>query len=71
MFINTWWEDVKKMEPGSFQLPSDSTRGNRHTLKHILFKQQKTHFFTVRVTKQGIRLLREVVEFSSVEIFKT
>jgi len=47
---------------------SDRTRGNRHNLKH---KKFQLNFFTLRVTEHWNRLPREVVEFPSLEIFKT
>lgn len=61
------------MEPGSFQLPSNSARGIRHILKLVAMGSIPTAentSFTVNVTKRGKRLLREVVESPSVEIFK-
>ena len=53
-------------------VPSDRTRGNVHTLKHRRFPPNiGKHFFTVQVTKHWHRLLKEVVEPPSLEIFKS
>ncbi|PKU47515.1 hypothetical protein llap_2157 [Limosa lapponica baueri] len=53
-------------------VPSDRTRSNGHTLKHGKFPLNiRKHLFTVRVTKHWHRLPREVVESSSLEMFKS
>jgi len=63
-------EGAKEDGAGLFTVvPSDRTRGNRHELKHRGFPLSiRKQFFTVRVTEHW--LLREVVEFRTLEIFK-
>jgi len=53
-------------------VPSNSTRGNRHKLKHRKFRlSMRKNFFPLRVTEHWNRLPRGVVESPSLEIFKT
>ena len=52
-------------------VPSDRMRSNGHKLKHRKYHlNMRKNFFTVGVTEHLNRLPREVVESSSLEIFK-
>jgi len=53
-------------------VPSDRIKGNRHKLKQRKFRvNMRKNCFPLRVTEPWDRLPREVVESSSLKIFKT
>lgn len=48
------------------------TRGNQQKLEHGKFlTRDNENVFNVKVVKQSTRLLRDMVEFTSLELFKT
>lgn len=60
------------MALGSFSVvPSDRTRGHRHTLKHRLPLNIRKHFSTVKVPEHWHTLPREVVQAPSSEMLKS
>ena len=53
-------------------MPSNRIKAKGHKLKHGRLRlNMRRHFFSVRVTEYWNRLTREVVESSSLKIFKT
>lgn len=70
MDINTAREGTKKIEPGSVML-SDRPTGNEKLKHRKVPLNIRKHFYTVRVTKHWHRLLGEVMESLSLEIFKS
>jgi len=52
-------------------VPSDRKRGNGHKLKHRKLQLNMRNNFTLRVTEPWNRLPRQVLDSSSLEIFKT
>lgn len=59
---------MERTEPNSSVVSSDRARDNGHNVQH---RSVPLKIFPVRVTEHWCRLLREVVEFSFLEIFKT
>jgi len=73
MLVNIFRAGVCKDGPKLFPVvPSDRTRGNGHKLKYRKFRlNMRKNFFFLRMTEHWNRLPREVVDSSSLEIFKT
>ena len=72
MTINIEGVGGKRMRPDSSAVHGNRTRGNGHRLKYRkLCTNVSKNFFTVRVMEHWNRLPREVVDSSSLEIFKS
>jgi len=71
MLLNILGVDVRRRGPAT-AVPSDRARDNGHKLKHRKFRlNMRKNFFPLRVTEHWNRLPSEVVDSSSLEIFKT